>query len=799
MERVQSSGIANEFEEEATTFLRFVIGGLDLKEGLILILFLKREGLLNGFNPPESRLLLSLDSWIRQNAKDTIIYDVYRKLQHSVIYLEAPEYSNLMDRISILPDDLFKEYYPSIIDRLIEWTNKSQSQKDRFFDLPHDLAHLIVQLAQVPQGSLVYNPYAGTAPISAYLPDGVQYVGQEESGTAWALGVIRLRSQRCTALGRLENEDAYKKWLFEDQYVDRIIAFPPWVGLVQSETLGSPQLDLIPDGRAVVMTSRKYLYGGNLENDWKEDFIGYLDAVILFPPGLLPHTSSPFALLVLDRARDTNAPVRMVDATPFTLGVGSPRLRVDSESLLSVLSTSKEHSSIRWVTQEAIRAQDYNLSPSWHLLPEEVRSGEPLGSVVRSIRSTRKESTQVGLLLRAQDLKEDALDYTLDLRDVSSAKITTSARFLDRSALLLSVRRGNPKPTWFEYDGTPVFIGQDILAVEADMSKVHLPYLVHQLLSAGVLKQMAAMDRGQLVPLVRKEDLLQLRVKIPTVEEQRVIAQGLSEGLMEARLDKARKAAEANGLELRQFEEADQLAHVVRKPLNEISSGFRTLMRTLNELQPGWRDQRVGGAKRSMGEVTDALLDELEKISSILNTGVSILDPIKFPLAAVDLVKYVRDKARWLTSDSSDSLKLDVGVVIDVPASIKGKLLLRGNIDLLNIAVDAIIENAKRHAFSGVPAPHLFEFRLEVVNDEGAAYVVLSMRNSGRPFPEGFGLQEYTMKNYFAGDTGNTGIGGYHVHKVMTRHNGKVDLRTGPGLFGLYSTSIDLYFPLNLA
>ena len=48
--------------------------------------------------------------------------------------------------------------------------------------------------------------------------------------------------------------------------------------------------------------------------------------------------------------------------------------------------------------------------------------------------------------------------------------------------------------------------------------------------------------------------------------------------------------------------------------------------------------------------------------------------------------------------------------------------------------------------------------------------------NNGVPFPKGFDIRQFVKRGAFAGDTGNTGLGGYHVYSIVKRHKGYINL-----------------------
>ena len=59
-------------------------------------------------------------------------------------------------------------------------------------------------------------------------------------------------------------------------------------------------------------------------------------------------------------------------------------------------------------------------------------------------------------------------------------------------------------------------------------------------------------------------------------------------------------------------------------------------------------------------------------------------------------------------------------------------------------------------------------------------YVLLSVSNNGKPFPDDFSLQRYISRGEFSGESGRTGLGGNHVYSIAKRHEGFINLTSSP-------------------
>lgn len=110
---------------------------------------------------------------------------------------------------------------------------------------------------------------------------------------------------------------------------------------------------------------------------------------------------------------------------------------------------------------------------------------------------------------------------------------------------------------------------------------------------------------------------------------------------------------------------------------------------------------------------------------------------------------------------------------------------------LFSIMFDAILENARRHGFGKADNPDNLVKVHTRLSDDGN-FIVLTVCNNGKALPDGFSLQKFVTKGLTIGNSGNTGIGGYHIYQIVKRHHGKL---------GVYSnekghTVVEIHIPI---
>jgi len=558
---------------------------------------------------------------------------------------------------------------------------------------------------------------------------------------------------------------------------------------------------LAPEGKAVVLVPESMLFsngGEALRRNIVDQRI--LRAIISLPSGsLAPYAQVKTSILLLDRTLPQASSVQFVDASSLITTDPRAEPHIDIAGLLDAMRLNEDPSMVRLVSVEEIRSHEYNLNAARYFFqPEEdIDGGVRLGVHVTPLRLDRFEPGTKVPFARVRDLKEDTMEHQLQLDQLELRELPRHAKKLDRSALMLAMRWSNLKPTWFEFAGIPIAVSSDILVVEVDQNHVDIPYLIHELLSAKVQAQVERLNRGGVIPSLRRKDILDILIELPSKPEQQAKVKGLREAHVEALSKRAVEEADRHGVQLQQFGNTVSFKHRLGTPLLSVGSGIDTLRISLDRMQPDWRDHIVSAREQlTLGAIMENVAYELQRISAMLDADSMELDVTKYPLEPMDLVAYAKKAVRRAQADLNGGHEVNFFISADVKEQLKGKAPILGDSALLDTAMDALVDNARRHGFAYDQGPHKLDIRVGLRMEDKRAWLLLTVANSGRPIPEGFGLERYVRKNVHAGPTGHTGIGGYHVHEIVQHHKGLLELLTAPKLMGPYATEIDLLFPL---
>jgi type I restriction enzyme M protein len=796
------------------------VGGTRANHAAALFLLLRKEGSLETFMKEGRRAahVHQLAQHYHETERTDMAGDVVYALARTLEVLGAGELDALITEFKDVPEAFLGEHYPAVVDRLLYLLARTELSDP----YPAALTELALKLADVPSGGSVYHPFAGSASVGALLAKDVHYYGQELYEVAWALGMYRLYTNHAGENRTFHQENSLTEWNVRGARFDLVVMKPPFNTMVddvqhefgggtlsaESLTLRRAMRDTKDTGKVICILPLRFLTSGRKDQATaRQEMVdaGLIDSVIEFPGPVLAATRNRFALLVLDKARDRSAPVRMMDASRYVLAV-TPRsvTHVQVDALLNALYGKPEEGVLELVQPETIRESGYNLLPLKHIFRADrlVPGGVRLGDQAVPMMLERFESGTKTPYISAQQLLDSPMDLALQVDKLELCEPPHHAKRLDRSALLLAAASWSDlKPTWFEYSGTPIAVAGDILALDVAQERVDIAYLRHELTTEKVQAQVDLLNKGYSPDAPRSRYILDILIELPSLLEQRARIKGVRDAFVKAKVDEARRAAMAHGVRIANFANAASLEHRLGRPLLNLGSGVSLLSRALGDLYPGWSDAVIGGTERgiTLGEIMQGMMFELQRISDLLEADSADIDPQKYALAPLDLADYAQRTARRMEVHLNKGHKVVFGVDPALEEHLEGKPYIMGNADLLDIAVDAIVDNAVRHAFPGEEPPHRLDFWVGFKFKDDRPWMVLSIGNSGNPFPAGFELARYVTKHHYAGVTGHTGIGGYHVSRVAEIQGGSVDIDAEPLLNrGRSSAAITLSFPAHI-
>lgn len=686
---------------------------------------------------------------------------------------------NILDGIN---KQVLSENFPDVFDSVLYRISQSQGRFGGEFIQPVEITRFICGLADLKKDAKVFNPFAGLASFGVYLDQGQDYFAQELNQKTWALGALRLMAYQRPGSSRYVCDDSILHWPSHSEQFDLIVANPPFgmrlghqyreiephFRTIEQFLVEKGVPSLTHDGKLIALLPQGFLFRGLQEQRLRESLVegDLIDTIISLPGGLLLNTGIPLVILVLSKAKQIPGKVKFVEAKKFVIARGAREKVLDDYRLNSFINSDKEDANvIRIVRNEQIRANDYNLSVARYF--QKQIDGVRLGNILELVRGRRGNLPKTGKLIRIRDLKDDKVDFALDVSSVEEAELKRpDIHLVSESCLLVATRWRTLKPTLFEFKGEPIFKGHDILSFKVNESIVDKAYLISELHADYVQEQLETYRLGaSVMPFIRKDDLMEVVIKLPSLEEQRAKVQGIYELSDKIRNLQAERNALAHGKLIKEFNEFASLKHTLGRPRQNILDWSDNLLDFLNKKREGFES-----LNKAFAEFYDIdIISVLKEIKRDVNFITDVLEKGENGLVLSEYEKQtipLSDINSIINDLSSNGFTFKIKKLL-----LKGeKLKERGiyaNKTLFKTLLDNILTNANKYAFDKKSTSNEVVIELTEVDD----FLSLEIRNNGKPFPKNFDKEKFITKYSTADSNTGSGLGGYDIHRIATDFN----------------------------
>ena len=277
-----------------------------------------------------------------------------------------------------------------------------------------------------------------------------------------------------------------------------------------------------------------------IENNW-------LDAVIKLPTNIYSGSSIPCALLILKKSRSKKDKVQFIDFSDCKKDDGVKRgiLVIPPEEINSLLKLykNKKASSISIsVTTDQIRINDYELNSSRYIISEEdkrffeilkSRDSLPLDSLVNIIRSIPIKTSNENDSSYGGEINEVILSDINQVGEITSTtkKTKVSKEFLSKSNipyvkkgdLIISIKGSLGKIGTIASDLPNTIPGTSLCILRPrEKSVINPEYILQYLRSEIGQKMFFNYGRGDFIAFLSINDLKNLNIPIPSLEEQKI-------------------------------------------------------------------------------------------------------------------------------------------------------------------------------------------------------------------------------------------------------------------------------------
>lgn len=751
----------------------------------------------------ETRVLPGKSSKKTENDYSKII----ERFNSSLSNIRKRGFKELIDALFQIDKAILKENFSKIFDFTLYRITQSQGRLGGEFIQPIEITRFICALANLPENSKVFNPFAGLASFSVFLDQVQDYFGQEVNQKTWALGALRIMAYERPGTSHYVCDDSILHWPKEDDKFDLVVANPPYgMRLNQQYREVEPDIRTIEQfliekgvnslnnkGKLIALLPQGFLFRGMHEKRLREQLIeeDLIDTIISLPGGLLKNTGIPLIVLVIDKDKKLPGKVRFIDAKKFVESKNSKEKVLNDYGLNSVVHENYNDSEVvRIIDVRQIREFDYNLNVPRYF--QKHIEGVKLKDIVEFVRGSRRYIPDKGMMIRIRNLKDDKLDFKLDLSQVEEIDFRRpNLRMIDESCLILATRWKTLKPTFFEFSGEAIFLNPDILSFKINEQLVDTAYLINELHADYVEEQLASYRQGTTIPMIRRDDLLEVVIKLPSLEEQRAKVQGIVELSEKISILQQERNALAHGKEVRQFNEFASLKHTLGRPRQNILDWTDNLLHFLSDKPEGF-----DALNQSFLDFYETdILTVLQEIKRDVNFMTEVLEKGENGFVVEEYDKSIislADINNLINKISSNGFNFKIKKLLLIGEKLK-KRGIQGNKILLKTLIDNLLTNANKYGFPQKATGNEVVFELKEIDD----FLSIEVRNNGNPFPRNFDRDKFITKYSTADSKSGSGLGGYDIHRIATEFNNpgwELHLNEDP----IYPAKFRFQFPIKL-
>lgn len=771
-----------------------------------------KDGLFDNLQTEYKDINNELISCYNGNSKYYSIVDEYTSI---IKYIPSEKLNEIIFLFGRINHRELVAFFPEIFDSLLYKLLNVQGKNSGEFIQPFEIGRLIMNLAKLSDDATIYNPFAGLASFATFLNSNQRYYGQEINHKTWALGYLRLLAHDLEYFD-YKLEDSLENWNRFSEF-DLIVCNPPFNLRInnkqfirQNFSLESTIIEnslhqLNHRGELICILPQSFLFKrNNRDFEFKKYLIenNLIDTIIGLPTGIFKHTAIGTCIVIINKKKTNKNKIRFIDASGFAHNKSNNRERtLDDLSLLEAIDI-KDKKIIKFIDKEDIIENDYNLLVNRYFINDDFK-GVQLDDISSFIRGTRSEREKTGKIIKIRNLKDDIVNFNLDINEVEEREISGfPVRKIEQNCLLVALRWKTLKPTYFEYKGQPIYISHDILALKIDKKVVNINYLINELHADYVQDQLNGLRLTAIIPLLRREDFFQIKVKLLSIEEQnkkylKVADQYLKNIILESRED-------INNILINVEDENSFLRHQIAGSLKNIRGAFKFIQKIIEEqvknqvpnLDELKADDRLDTTFANYMSIIDR---DLISINKAVNKAGDKIDLLDLNVESFDLLQFLKEYVESLKIRANNlftvNLDLDESAILEYGILV---VQINGDKDTIRKMLDNIIENAEKHAFTN-SINNRNKIRIELIYDFEDSTVQINISNTGNPLPTSMTHDSMIRKGSSIGENSGDGIGLWYVNEGMKVHKGKFGYtdETGPeGINGEFVTTMELTFPI---
>ncbi len=756
-------------------------------------------------------------SFQKKKSPEQIIEDYYASIIKEIPVSKLQE---IVSAINTIDNRFFEANFIELFDTLLYKYFNSLGRYSGESLLPKEISRFMINLANLKPNSSIYNPFAGPASLGVLAKKENIYVGQEINVKTRIIGMLRLLITNSFDTKNLLSSDSIDNWNPSNDKFDLIITSPPFVSRLpfgisgkwgtirnfESFTIEKGLESLKQDGKLIIHVPDSFLFSSGQVANLRYHLIeeDLIESVISFPNGILHHTAIKTSILVINKDKKSKGFINFIIADEFVNNGANRTKTLQDLDFFNAISQDKDNAFFKKVSIEEVYSNSRVLNCNRYFITK--IEGIKLGDILQPLTEQRNNLPEIGKLVKVRDLKDDKLDFYLDYDKVEEIALDRpDVRQIQESCFLFALPFKSLKPTYFDFNGYTIFKTNDIFSAkikESKVDQVNIAYLINELQADYVQKQLDSYRLGSAIPFIRKSDLLEVVIKLPSIEEQKKKYYSLADEYIKSKVQESKIEFNERRIDIK--DENSFLRHQIAGSLKNIRGAFKFVQKIIDEQVKNQfpaidnlkADERL---ETTFSDYMNIIARDLVSINKAVNKAGDKIDLSDLNIESFDLLEFIKDYRDSLKIRANNlftvELDLDESAIIEYGIS---AIYFSGDKDIIRKMLDNIIENAERHAFTNI-IDNGNKIKIELIYDFEDSSVQIDISNTGKALPENISFDALVRKGSTSGENSGDGFGLWFVNEVMKIHRGNFNFtdETGPeGIRGEFVTIMKLTFQI---